>query len=55
MDQLYRNYNRELYKGMRANDAAIIKILVGLNIDQSNHRLLEYAEDSNEFSREEIN
>ena len=35
---------RELYKGIKANDSAIIKILVGLNIDQSNLRLLEYAE-----------
>jgi len=44
---------RELYKGIKANDAAMIKILVGLNIDQSNYRLVEYAEENEELSGEE--
>jgi superfamily II DNA or RNA helicase/HKD family nuclease len=44
---------RELYKGIKANDKATFKILVGLNIDQSNYRLLEYAEENNELSGEE--
>ena len=45
---------RELYNGIRANDKALLKILVGLNIDQSNYRLLEYAEENDELSGEEI-
>ncbi|MCL6102660.1 MAG: phospholipase D-like domain-containing protein [Bacteroidetes bacterium] len=45
---------RELYKGLIANNQATLKILVGLNIDQSNLRLVEYAEENEELSGEEI-
>ena len=45
---------RELYKGLIANNQASLKILVGLNIDQSNFRLVEYAEENEELSGEEI-
>ena len=45
---------RELYKGLKTNDSAKLKILVGLNIDQSNYRLIEYAEENEELSGEEI-
>lgn len=45
---------RELYKGIKKNDSSIIKILVGLNIDNSNYRLLEFAEENEELSGEEI-
>jgi len=44
---------RELYKGIKDNPSAVIKVLVGLNIDQSNFRLLEYAEDKGELTGEE--
>ncbi|MGV8025228.1 MAG: helicase-related protein [Anaerolineaceae bacterium] len=43
---------RELYKGIRINPNVAIKILVGLNIDQSNYRILEYAEENDELSGE---
>lgn len=45
---------RELYKGLLENKGAVLKILVGMNIDQSNFRLVEYAEESEELSGEEI-
>ena len=45
---------RELFKGLIANNQATLKILVGLNIDQSNFRLVEYAEENEELSGEEI-
>jgi superfamily II DNA/RNA helicase/HKD family nuclease len=45
---------RELYKGLLENKGTILKILVGLNIDQSNFRLVEYAEENEELSGEEI-
>jgi len=45
---------RELYKGLKANESAKLKILVGLNIDQSNYRLIEFAEENDELSGEEI-
>lgn len=45
---------RELYMGLHENKGAILKILVGLNIDQSNFRLVEYADENEELSNEEI-
>jgi len=45
---------RELYKGLLDNQNVTLKILVGLNIDQSNFRLIEYAEEIEELTGEEI-
>jgi superfamily II DNA or RNA helicase len=42
-----------LYNGLKDNKETILKILVGLNIDQSNWRLLEYAEENDERSADE--
>lgn len=45
---------RELYKGLLDNQNVTLKILVGLNINQSNFRLIEYAEEIEELTGEEI-
>ncbi|MDI3480172.1 MAG: hypothetical protein PWQ14_1318, partial [Rikenellaceae bacterium] len=34
----------ELYKSLQNNKDVIIKILVGLNVDEINHQLIEYAD-----------
>ena len=34
----------ELYKSLQNNKDVIIKILVGLNVDEKNHQLIEYAD-----------
>jgi len=34
---------RELYDGLKANDRVIIKVLVGLNVDLYNYKLVEFA------------
>lgn len=36
---------RELFKGLTQNENGVLKILVGMNIDNSNFRLLEYADE----------
>jgi len=41
---------KELYYGLKENTDVILKILVGMNIDNSNYRLLEYADDDYEAS-----
>lgn len=40
---------RELYDGLKANDRVIIKVLVGLNVDLYNYKLVEFA------SQEQLN
>ena len=35
---------RELYEGLRKHPTSILKILVGMNVDQLNFRLIEYGE-----------
>jgi len=35
---------RELYEGLKANPNTITKVLVGLNVDQSNFGLIEFSE-----------
>ncbi len=45
---------RELYDGLKSNENSQLKVLVGLNIDNSNYRLLEYAEENDELSEYEI-
>ncbi len=44
---------RELYEGLKNNPNTIIKVLVGLNIDNANFGLLEYGEEDNGSSDEE--
>lgn len=44
---------RELYEGLKNNPNAVIKILVGLNIDKANFGLLEYADKDDGSSDEE--
>ncbi|MDP2684471.1 MAG: helicase-related protein [bacterium] len=44
---------RELYSGLKENPKTIIKVLVGLNVDNSNLGLLEYAEQDGQLSDEE--
>ncbi len=36
---------RELYQGLRNHPDSILKILVGMNVDQLNFRLIEYGDD----------
>lgn len=43
---------RELYDGLKANPDTVIKVLVGLNVDKFNFKLVEYEED-NDLSDEE--
>ena len=38
---------QELYHGLKQNPNFILKILVGMNIDNSNYRLLEYSDNDN--------
>lgn len=35
---------KEIYQGLKENPNVILKVLVGMNIDRTNFRLLEYAE-----------
>ena len=44
---------RELYEGLKNNPNAIIKVLVGLNVDRANWGLLEYAGEDGGSSDEE--
>ena len=44
---------RELYEGLKNNPNAIIKVLVGLNVDKTNLGLLEYASEDDGSSDEE--
>lgn len=41
---------RELYKGLKENNETTLKVLVGLNIDEFNYQVLEYAEECSEWS-----
>lgn len=45
---------RELFKGLLKNPQAQLKILVGLNVDRSNLRLIEYPETDESLSDEDI-
>lgn len=45
---------RELYKALKQNSKAQLKVLVGLNVDKTNFGLLELAEQNQELSDEEI-
>ena len=48
---------RELYTELKKNSRAVIKVLVGLNIDRLNYQLIEYADlddRSGRLSNEEI-
>lgn len=45
---------RELYDGLRNHPNSILKILVGMNVDKLNFRLIEYGEDGNTHSDAEI-
>ncbi len=45
---------KELYQGLKNNSDISLKILVGMNIDNTNLRLLEYADDDQEASDSEI-
>ncbi|MFH1097437.1 MAG: helicase-related protein [Candidatus Desantisbacteria bacterium] len=44
---------RELYKGLKENPNQKIKILVGLNVDTANHRMIEFADQNDRLSDEE--
>lgn len=44
----------ELYQGLKDNPNVIIKILVGLNVDEFNYQLLEYADEDDESSDVEL-
>ena len=44
---------KELYEGLKNNPEVKMKILVGLNVDRTNHGLIEYAEKSSNISDEE--
>ncbi|MDO8482398.1 MAG: helicase-related protein [bacterium] len=44
---------RELYEGLKNNPNAIIKILVGLDVDKANFGLIEYASEDGGLSAEE--
>lgn len=46
---------KELYEGLKDNPEVIIKILVGLNVDLFNHKLIEYSEDGNLSGDDKIN
>jgi superfamily II DNA or RNA helicase/HKD family nuclease len=41
---------QEIYQGLKNNTEVVLKILVGMNIDNSNFRLLEYADEDHEAS-----
>ena len=45
---------KELYDGLKNNPNAKIKILVGLNVDNTNYGLIEYAENSNMSDDEKL-
>lgn len=45
---------RELYQGLKANPQTTIKVLVGLNVDQSNYGLIEFAENKKLSDEENI-
>ena len=44
---------KELYEGLKNNPEVKMKILIGLNVDRTNHGLIEYAEKSSNISDEE--
>ncbi|MDI6781159.1 MAG: helicase-related protein [bacterium] len=44
---------RELYKGLKGNPYQKIKVLVGLNIDVANYRMIELADKDDQLSDEE--
>ncbi len=44
---------KEIYQGLKDNPDVILKILVGMNIDRTNFRLLEYAESNPTASESE--
>ncbi|MEG8945632.1 helicase-related protein [Rosettibacter firmus] len=46
---------RELYEGLKANQSFILKILVGLDVDKYNFKLIEYSEDDRISDDEKIN
>ncbi len=46
---------RELYEGLKANQNFILKILVGLDVDKYNFKLIEYSEDDRISDDEKIN
>jgi len=47
---------KELYEGLKNNPDVVLKVLVGLNVDRTNHGLIEYAERfSNTSDNEKIN
>lgn len=45
---------KELYQGLKNNPDISLKILVGMNINNANFRLLEYADDDQDASDSEI-
>jgi ERCC4-related helicase/HKD family nuclease len=48
---------RELYSELKENNNVVLKVLVGLNVDNFNYKLVEYADDydyKGEISNEEI-
>ena len=46
---------RELYEGLKSNNNFVLKILVGLNIDLHNNKLIESVEDENRSIEEIVN
>lgn len=46
---------RELYEGLKENQNFILKILVGLDVDKHNFKLIEYSEDDKISDDEKIN
>lgn len=57
MGSFYFSGIKELYAELKKNTQVIIKVLVGLNIDKLNYKLIEYADlddQSGHLSNEEI-
>ncbi|MBU2585482.1 MAG: DEAD/DEAH box helicase family protein, partial [Bacteroidetes bacterium] len=46
---------RELYEGLKANTNVNIKVLVGLDVDNINYGLIEYADDDKLSDEEKVN
>jgi hypothetical protein len=46
---------RELYESIKNNPKVVIKVLVGLNLDLINYKLIEYGEDNSKKSNNQLN
>ena len=46
---------RELYESIKNNPKVVIKVLVGLNLDLINYKLIEYEEDNSKKSNNQLN